>query len=532
MPVQNPDASPAPVTDAAQAAGPIDLFGRFVHALCDPESGTALHGLHAADAPVRHGEGIGTAGEIDAELFAAAHRDLSRRGAEHLPAFTPGAFVRNNPANDRTEAVAWFELTESRTARRLFAALGVRTVNGMPRVVWCCPSERVLPWSFRDGLLQSLADYPWMRRHDPATPRALLDAGYFRRFWRAPVTFATLSDARFSCRKSSACCRHDYEITLPAEAQLLIDAMPYATMAPQLSGTRLPVRPDGTLQLKTPDETCRFLGPRNQCLIHKTLGRQPFRACCVFPFSFARTPEGIAVGLSPVCGSARAGLGIAPTQRTEDLHERLAHAEPRSTGTYRLAPGRAISWESFRDIEKGLCDCLAIEEIPLRRRLYVGARLLGALTGGVTIDMPAWRNEPLPPLKPELRAAIHGMLTRLLGWNRAVLLELPREIPANLPALEVTEAPMMARILRNTIFCKVYSYPLDLTTALNYAIVLYVLALLMQAAADGPLTERMWRELGSLGVHGLLKTMLHDDMPENFRTLLGRSEFGLWILAA
>lgn len=509
-----------------------ELCAGFLRALCDPDGGEALYRLHASDAPVRQGEGVGPAAAVDIEGFAAAHRDINRRGAARLPKFRLGSFQRVTPGEDPGETVAWFEVTECRDARNLFAALGVRATAGESRIVWCCPAERVLPWSFRDGLLQSLADYPWMRREEPAPARALFDAGYFRRYWRPPLKFATLPDARFSCRMSAACCRHDYEITLPGEAQLLIDALPWEAIAPPLAGTRLPVRTDGTLQLKTPEESCRFLGPRRQCLVHQALGRQPFGACCVFPFSFARTPEGIAVGLSPICGSARLGLGIRPADRSEDLRERLVHAEPRSTDTYRLTPGIAVGWQPFRDIEKGLCDCLAAEQMPLRQRLSVGARLLGALADGSRIDVPAWSSEPLPPLNPELRAVIHGMLARLLGWNRAVLRELPREIPSDLAALEANEAPAVARILRNTLFCKVYSFPLDLTSAHNYLIVLYLLALIMQAAAAGPLTERMWRELGSLGVHGLLKTMLHEGMPENFRTLLGRSEFGLWMLAA
>ncbi len=504
----------------------------FLRALCDPNGGEALYRLHSPDAPVRLGEGIGPACATDEGHFAAAHRDISRRGKGVLPEFVGPSLVQLTHSEDPQDAVAWFEITEARESHRLFAALGVRCTEDGPRVVWCSAGESLLPWSFRDGLLQSLADYPWMRQGGPASARALLDAGYFRRFWRPPVTFAALADARFSCQMSAACCRHDYEITLPAEAQMLIDALPWQSLAPQLEGTRLPVRTDGRLQLKSPEEVCRFLTPGNQCLIHRALGRQPFGACCVFPFSFARTPEGIAVGLSPICGSARLGLGLPAQERTEDLRERLVHAEPRSTDTYRLAPGVAIAWEPFRDIEKGLCDCLAAEELPLRRRLYVGARLLGALTDGSPVDVPAWRSEPLPALKPELRAAIHGMLARLLGWNRAVLRELPREVPDRLPTLEAGDAQLVANILRNTLHCKVYSFPLDLTTAHNYLIVLYLLALIMQSAADGPLPERMWRELGSLGVHGLLKSMLHEGMPENFRALLGRSEFGLWMLAA
>lgn len=76
-----------------------------------------------------------------------------------------------------------------------------------------------------------------------------------------------------------------------------------------------------------------------------------------------------------------------------------------------------------------------------------------------------------------------------------------------------------------------YSYPYDLTTAHNHLIVIYLLALTMEAVA-APLTQEMWRELGSLSVHGLLRSMLHEDMPEGFRTLLGSAEFGLWMLAA
>ena len=506
------------------------LFEAFLERLQDRDGGLALYALHAPEAPVRCGAGIASARSMTAEAFAAAHREVSENGAAQLPRFVAGP-LREHPAAAQ-ERVAWFEVEEQHTQRRLYVALGVRAADEELRVVWCTPSDEILPWSFEDGLLQSLADYPWLRRGEPVAARALLDAGYFRRYWRPPLAISTLPDTRFSCQMSSACCRHDYEITLPPEAQLLIDALPWARLAPPLAGTRLPVRTDGMLQLKSPEETCRFLGTDSHCRIHQALGRQPFGACCVFPFSFARTPEGIAVALSPICGSVRRGLGIAPQERIEDLRERLVHAEPRSCEVFRLTPERAIPWVPFRDIEKGLCDCLAAEDLPLRRRLYVGARLLGALAGGSPIEVATWQDEPVPPLRDDLRAAIHGMLARLLGWNRSVLRELPREIPADLAQHEASDPAMLAAILRNTLYSKVYSYPLDLTSAHNYLIVLYLLALLMQRSSGGPLPPRMWRELGSLGVHGLLKTMLNEGMPENFRTLLGRSEFGVWLLAA
>ena len=526
--MSSPTSGDAPLRDPGAQLP--ELFSAFLEALCDPQGGGALYRMHSADAPLRDAQGIAPAQNIAPAAFARRHREICLEGAERLPLFLNPRLrhVIFDPVDP--QAVAWFEVTEHRSRRSLVVALGTRTIGGAQRIVWCAPAGKREPWTFREGLLQSLADYPWMRTTDPATPRALLDAGYFRQYPTA-VEFQTLPDTRFSCRMSTACCRHDYEITLPAEAQWLIDAMPWQRIEPRLSGTRLSPRPDGKLQLKRPDESCRFLGSHGQCLIHQTLGRQPFGPCCVFPFSFARTPEGIAVGLSPVCASARLGLGISPRERLQDLRERLAHALPRSTEAYRLSPGLEIPWSRFREIEQGLCDCLLAADLPVRRRLHVGARLLGALRNGEPIQPGAWAAEPPATVSTEMRTAIHGMLARIIGWDRAVLRALPREIPPQLAALEMREAPILMQILRNTLYCKVYSYPFDLTTAYNHLILIYLLALTMQAAAS-PLTDDMWRELGSLGVHGLLKSVLHEGMPEGFRTLLGTADFGLWMLAA
>jgi hypothetical protein len=61
---------------------------------------------------------------------------------------------------------------------------------------------------------------------------------------------------------------------------------------------------------------------------------------------------------------------------------------------------------------------------------------------------------------------------------------------------------------------------------------LYLLTLVMQEASHGTLSDAMWRELGSLGVHGLLKSVLHEGVPEGFRNLFGTAEFGQWLLVA
>ena len=324
---------------------------QFLTALCDPDGGEVLYQMHASDAAVRHASAIRRAADVDGVSFGRAHRELNVRGRDILPKLSRPALLQGPLNASDVESVAWFEVTETRERLKLIAALGLRMQAGMRRIGWCTLASQVETWSYKDGLLQSLADYPWMRRAEPATARALLDAGYFRRYWREPVKFTTLPDARFSCHMTTACCKHDFEITLPPEAQLLIDAMPWQTLAPHLSGTRLTERPDGKLQLKTTNETCRFLGARGQCLIHQTLGRQPFGACSVFPYAFAQTPEGIAVSLSPICGSTRLGLGSAPLDREDDLREKLVQAEPRRTDAFRLTQKMEVPWESFRVIE-------------------------------------------------------------------------------------------------------------------------------------------------------------------------------------
>jgi hypothetical protein len=168
----------------------------------------------------------------------------------------------------------------------------------------------------------------------------------------------------------------------------------------------------------------------------------------------------------------------------------------------------------------------------MRRRLYVGTQLLGALSRNEPLDSNRWLQEPPVEITGELRAAIHEMLRKILGWDRAALRSLPQIIPCELSKLEVHESPIVVRILQNVLFSKVYSYPFDLTTAHNFLIVLYLLTLIMQAASRGPLSDAMWQELGSLGVHGLLKNVLHQGVPQGFRDLFGTSEFGQWALAA
>src|SRR5712692_4174838 len=110
--------SPAHIDSSPREVELLSLFDSFLIALCDPEGGDALYGLHTADAAVRLGTGIGPAAETDRDRFAHAHREIGLRGQDVLPKFS-GAALLDGPADPAAdESVAWFEVTETREQRR------------------------------------------------------------------------------------------------------------------------------------------------------------------------------------------------------------------------------------------------------------------------------------------------------------------------------------------------------------------------------------------------------------------------------
>ena len=152
----------------------------------------------------------------------------SLRGQDSLPIFRRETLLEQS----EDKSVAWFQVSEARGELSVPVAVGFEG----SAIGWCSVSPQVKQWSYRDGLLQSLANYPWMRDGTPVSPRALIDASFFRYYWRQPLKFQALPDARFSCMMSTVCCKHDYEISLPPEAQMLIDAVPWESVQPRVGG--------------------------------------------------------------------------------------------------------------------------------------------------------------------------------------------------------------------------------------------------------------------------------------------------------
>ena len=513
-----------------ETSGLTQLFQDFLAAYGDPEGGGRLYDFYAEDAPVSLDGRLCRKRDVDRASFAEAHRHVGMDGNARLPVFERIVFLAASGEGAGSRAVGWFEVREAGDHRQVTVACGFLHENGLWRVGWCVVATSKQDWLYQGGLLQTLAEYQWICSDQAVITQGSLDGSYIRLYRQPNVQLFFLPETRFSCHMTGACCKTDYGVVLPGAAQLLIDALPWEDIRPALKGTQLAVRPDGQLQLKDNHETCRFLDEHTQCLVHKFLGRQPFGPCAVFPFGFAKTPEGVAVTTSHICGSVRNGRGPLLSERQDIVSERLFLAKVRTPNGFRLAPGLDIPWETFCHVEEMLLDLLAESHIPLYRRLYVGNRILDALRKNEELEVSAWLEEPPGVLTEDLREEMRTYFARILAWDRLALKRLPQDMSLDLHHERLHDESVVVAILQKLLFSKVYSYPFDLATAHNLAIVLYVLTLALQSVGDGDLTDELWRELASLGGHGLLSSLLPDSAPPNLVAFLGSSEFGQWAL--
>lgn len=520
-------------TGNAAAAACLETMSSFLAAAEDALAGEALYDHYAPEALLVMGRTLLPAREVDRAAFGRAHREVAdeytrldppRRRKPQLADLSMVAF---EPDGDR--AVAWFSGREVEDDRLVAVATGFIRRGDAWRIGWTTLAEQPEAWDYEAGAMQAASEFAFALAEWLQVPRTMLDAAYFRLFRHDQVAILTLPDARFSCHGSGTCCTFDYQIVLPAAAQAFIDAVPWERVDSALAGqTTLPVREDGLLQLKEKGERCRFLDEQSHCTIHKLMGRQPFPSCAVYPYSFAATPDGVAVSTSYVCGSVRQNIGMPLASNHKELYFRMAQMGWLRTDQYRLTPELGVPWDLFKDAEAGLIALLDRSDLPLHRRLWLGSRLLEAWPDP---RVPlAWEQEAIEPLSAEEREAVEGLLAKLVGWDRARLAGLPA--PTAAPDHRLAPDPWtFANLLKNLHFSKAYSYKYDMATAQNLAILLYVLALQLQSRyPDQPLPEPLWEELGALGTHNLLFSVLGDDPQDPMRQFMSRPENGRWLL--
>ena len=153
---------------------------------------------------------------------------------------------------------------------------------------------------------------------------------------------------------------------------------------------RLPRREDGA---------CAFLHPdTSRCLIHEHFGAEakPL-ACRLYPFSFARLGEAVAVDVAFSCSAVSAGEGAPVATHAPDWERILdeGDVEPPELRPL-LRPGRSLPPPIVRELETHLAGLLAEPGLPVVDRLRCAVRYVRlALTGDPATEAGATLRDAL-----------------------------------------------------------------------------------------------------------------------------------------
>lgn len=499
----------------------------YLHRLADPEAGLALHELLAAAAVVPFRLEALPVGEIPAEAYAETHRAIAHAYME--AGRTPPAWRELVPVSESDAGpgrrMGWWTVRESGSDTTWALGVGVVERPGGWAIAWATLAESPQPWSFELGLAQTLSDFPF---RTPIAARGWLDLAHARLVGHDRPTFQVLPEARFSCAGSAACCRVDYVVEVDPVFQRVIDAVPWETVRPGLTDTQLPVLPNGQLEVKQHGMDCRFLDENRRCVVHAALGRAVFPPCSRFPFSFAETPDGVAVSASFVCGTVRANLGAPLSTRSNDLYQRLAIA-PQSVvrpASWRIFAGEPVAWEEYKTAETALVTLLGRAELPLWRRLWLGSVLLTSWRAGARELTPEAEATPVGFAPPQEREAIQALLADFLLCLRI------RHVPDIHRDDPLACSETLAVMIRHVLFAKILPTAFDLVTAYNLGLVMMLMAWHMEKAWQGQLGDADWEGLSQMFMHGGVLGVLQgdDEGARSRRAMFASPEFGLWLM--
>lgn len=493
----------------------------YLEALEDPTAGGAVWDLHAPGALLPAGGGLARKADLPREAYAAAFEADATMAARARPGRPRGPLIAGLRAVSNGDRLAWFAAEEGRTGEPLRIAVGFDP-DGL--IEWATLAPLDAQWTWETGRAQCYAEHPYGKG---IYPRSFLDMAWQRTHGHARPPLLLLPEAAFACAGSTDCCRIDWAIEVDAGFQHVVDALPWGEQDAHLRGVQLPALPDGKLAVKDEGQTCRFLDAAGRCAVHRTLGRQIFPPCAIFPFAFAQTPDGLAFSTSARCGAARGGFGPKLSERLDDLYDRVAIAAypPLRTPVYRLAAGVDAPWPAFKAAEQALLDALADETRPLATRLWRGALLLAsAAAGGEPVPLVAAPAEPLP-VPAAQREAVRAFLAPWL--DHLGLRDAPVLVPA--PA-DPADAAQLTRILRNLHHSKVLSFHFDLATSHAMGVGIWLLAAHLRQA-HGRVPAAGWDALGVMFMHGAGLQAYLGDAPEarERRAMLGDPGFALWL---
>ena len=336
-----------------------------------------------------------------------------------------------------------------------------------------------------------------------------------------------LEGQNFECTACGRCCRGWTVHVDPATVTRLQDAPLTREVSQELGRPALEAGPEGVVTASR-DGGCAFLDG-NLCRIHGRMGggAKPL-GCRQFPFLLRPTPEGIQVGISLFCTSARENRGRPLATWEPEIRALLGEWAFRPVG---LEPvpvhgERTLSWPEYRALEGRL-----LEELDRRPPgLAVGGVLLGVCrwlrgTGGLEPALARAAAEPFP--RDEVLASMEAFFLASLvgtleagqdearGLTEALLTGAPVRLPrfgwegpsseiaaygSTRPRLEELDA-QVTRYLRGLLFVKfpALNRPLLDNLALMYLLPpllrWYATASAMTRGAPGVEPEDLYRAL-------------------------------------
>lgn len=162
-----------------------------------------------------------------------------------------------------------------------------------------------------------------------------------------------LPGQNFECTACSRCCRGWTVHVDPATSQRLERAPVNLDVSRELGRPALESGPEGAITASR-DGSCVFLDERQLCRIHDRMGSaaKPL-GCRQFPFLIRPTPEGIRVGISLFCTSARENRGRPLASYEGEIRALLDEWAFRPVGDEAIAvhQDRTIAWPDYLALE-------------------------------------------------------------------------------------------------------------------------------------------------------------------------------------
>ena len=230
---------------------------------------------------------------------------------------------------------------------------------------------------------------------------------------------------RYDCVQCGWCCGQ-FDITFSEDDARRLAKTEWGEVLPDLKDKdwRLPTKrtpPADTWRFATrKDGTCVFLGEGGACRMHThTTEMGKALACTTFPFTIARTPTGIYVGLRFSCLSVAEGTGRTLDSRLGFLRRliRRLGKEGHSPLYYEdlfFDREKRILWGDYLALEDALIATFLRTDLPLTHRVTLAWRLVSIVREW---DLSVWRGEVF-------RRQLHARLNTLIEQYRE--LDIPR----------------------------------------------------------------------------------------------------------